>query len=1698
MATTYDINYFIFEIDITEDNTVIQLKNNRRGDTTEWDNITYWGDGTSDTNTTHTYNIGKYTIKSKLFTYRDNESGVNSNRYVTNVFSINKNITDCYRLFYDCNKLTSLDVSNFNTSNVTDMRSMFNNCRLLTSLDLSNFDTSNVVTMYTMFYNCKSLTSLNVSSFNTSKVTTMAEMFKNCSSLTSLDVSHFNTIKVNNMGYMFCNCNKLTSLDLSNFNTSNVISMLGMFRACSSLISLDLSNFTINDTVNTDKMFHDTPQLQDIGMVYCTKATIEKVSLLIQHTANIYVNSIIPENCTPVEGITFIYDGNIKEMTHEPLRAVRNIKDRYVLIDGKWYIERGINKLKVNNEKFTKVCHGEAIEGYSKWVSENLDCLVNKPLISNYSDNNNFICDTYLSNPTWNVKDNVFIENNKICLIIPSIYNTENIHEHINSLNIIYQLKTPIYEPIDYNPLETYADTTHITTNSTIPCNIIVKNHGYNMVALKENTQYTLYVNKDTTNALTYRLGDYIEINSPSKFTFTTPSTLTDKTLRIDSKGAKVNDLMLIEGTPTNDSVGYFNGLKSSYECERVTDENDVNYGKYKVDIKVVGKNLFNINQDFTLGHINHENGEIALSDRSDNFVKNDTGFSLEVVSPYGGVVTDFIRVNSNSTYKFSAIDSGTFAQQTNICFYDYNKEIISGVNDRNLYTKFNTPNNCCYIRIGFWLYNTSQSPISYTNMQLEERDIATEYEPYFESKQTIYLNSPLLKGDEIVWKDNKIQHYHKMKTVVLDGSDDEEIKRSSVANTDCVRYYIKAKDIKPTNTDNTNFINMYSDKFITNMSSEALHVKNIEGISSTWDNHITISILMSKLSSQDVVGLRQWLQANPVTVVYELETPYYEEISDYPLKLNVIANSSLSTESTIQVTNISFNIYEETLPYLYPNTKYYITFNSDVNRKNIIIDLGGNHVVFDCKVGFNKVEITTPSDTTNLLTFSGTGVNIDHVKVTQQDIDKYFEGMKSVGECEGNIEILSQNKNLFDGIFISGNVAPNGEITPYADRVVTPNYLKINPNVPLFIHGFDNIAYICYYDSDKNVIVRNTYAKDNRPLVKNIPSNAMYIRISIVECTDTSLPMIVEQGNVTEGYIPHQSNSQTLTHEPLRAVGNTKDRYVLIDGKWYIERQCGKIVLDNTNNWVIDEHNDTYYRCRVQIQDKKNNANCITNKYPVKISSWSANCVTSYSNLLYFQVDTSVATDLNTFKQYMGENPITVIYELATPQYEPIDYNPFEVYADTTHITTNSLIPTNVVVKNHGYNCILKPSTKYTIALNKPNGTISAKLGGSAKVDSTNSIFTITTPSTLNDNVLRLSGSGNVKDIMILEGDKTVNTPSYFSGIESVFEQEYDTEKGKYRVTIRVEGNGKESSIIFYINEPLRGVDTAKDKVFIQDGKVIVERNCSSITLDGSKNIHKVNTDFDSVNNISFSIDIDNIASSWVNCNNIVCSTLPNVGNRTWKGNMEGITSNDIIILLCISRNKLQTQDVNGFKQWLQANPTKVVYVLAEPVYEEADCDLSKLVLENYENSSLIFKSNIPVNANIRYSGEVPVVTQAKALSSQVDNTTLDINENIIPYMCDIDYRIVELQLMNGDTQGEGIELLGIGDIEILGNENVLFNNREDKKHNFSYDMLKRDILSQRYSKEEYQYRLDRYLLANKISNEEYKELEGLLNNGK
>ena len=61
------------------------------------------------------------------------------------------------------------------------MEDMFSGCSSLTSLDLSNFDTSKVASMYSMFRSCYKLTQITVSNkWVIGSSTDVREMFSDC------------------------------------------------------------------------------------------------------------------------------------------------------------------------------------------------------------------------------------------------------------------------------------------------------------------------------------------------------------------------------------------------------------------------------------------------------------------------------------------------------------------------------------------------------------------------------------------------------------------------------------------------------------------------------------------------------------------------------------------------------------------------------------------------------------------------------------------------------------------------------------------------------------------------------------------------------------------------------------------------------------------------------------------------------------------------------------------------------------------------------------------------------------------------------------------------------------------------------------------------------------------------------------------------------------------------------------------------------------------------------------------------------------------------------------------------------------------------------------------------------------------------------------------------------------------------------
>ena len=174
--------------------------------------------------------------------------------------------TYSYSRPYSCSQVKSIVFdSSFKQAKPKSTACWFLNAILLESIEgIENFNTSYVTDMYRMFYGCKKLTNLDLSSFDTSNVTNMDDMFENCYSLKTLNLSQFDTGNVKTMRYMFSDCNSLTDLDLSNFDTRNVWSMQCMFVRCYGLTSIDLSSFNTENLKRMDSMFVGCSNLNTI------------------------------------------------------------------------------------------------------------------------------------------------------------------------------------------------------------------------------------------------------------------------------------------------------------------------------------------------------------------------------------------------------------------------------------------------------------------------------------------------------------------------------------------------------------------------------------------------------------------------------------------------------------------------------------------------------------------------------------------------------------------------------------------------------------------------------------------------------------------------------------------------------------------------------------------------------------------------------------------------------------------------------------------------------------------------------------------------------------------------------------------------------------------------------------------------------------------------------------------------------------------------------------------------------------------------------------------------------------------------------------------------------------------------------------------------------------------------------------------
>lgn len=167
-------------------------------------------------------------------------------------------------MFANLSKLTTLNLSTFNTSEVIGMSNMFLHCDELTDLDVSGWDVSKVTVMEWTWSQCYKLQNLNMAGWSqTLALINAPGLFESCNKLTSVDLSSFVTTKLTILNSMFYNCGSLTTLDLSSFDTSNVTGMENTFAFCNNLKTIYVSDkWSTAKVTRSNGMFQNDTNLR--------------------------------------------------------------------------------------------------------------------------------------------------------------------------------------------------------------------------------------------------------------------------------------------------------------------------------------------------------------------------------------------------------------------------------------------------------------------------------------------------------------------------------------------------------------------------------------------------------------------------------------------------------------------------------------------------------------------------------------------------------------------------------------------------------------------------------------------------------------------------------------------------------------------------------------------------------------------------------------------------------------------------------------------------------------------------------------------------------------------------------------------------------------------------------------------------------------------------------------------------------------------------------------------------------------------------------------------------------------------------------------------------------------------------------------------------------------------------------------------
>lgn len=259
---------------------------------------------------------------------------------------------------------------------------------------------------------------------------------------------------------------------------------------------------------------------------------------------------------------------------------------------------------------------------------------------------------------------------------------------------------------------------------------------------------------------------------------------------------------------------------------------------KYEVDVKITGKNLFDV----------------------DYFAKN------EVYQNKEGEATDWkyatLKVEPNTTYTVSkgkntkvngGINNDLNFSGALIFYIDTKSVKITSKDDGVLY-------------IMFYYRNEDVNALKEMDIQVELGDTQTPYQPYKEQTLTLTSDRPITKWDRLVEQGGQIGWLYQSNTVVIDGS--ETWSSSNVPD----HIYFTTTVNNKSGRINTSLCKTYKN------NGEPVFNKKHEGEYNIYSDHPTNGVSDTTFvpPNETVTTIpqwKEWLNANPIEMLYKTKT---------------------------------------------------------------------------------------------------------------------------------------------------------------------------------------------------------------------------------------------------------------------------------------------------------------------------------------------------------------------------------------------------------------------------------------------------------------------------------------------------------------------------------------------------------------------------------------------------------------------------------------------------------------------------------------------------------------------------------------------------------------------------------------------------------------------------------------------------------